>query len=182
MSDSERILAWIRQDRWRMAALRQAREAALPDWWLAAGFVRNLVWDRLHGYTTATALNDIDLIYFDPGDERRERDRALTQRLRAASTLPWSVKNQARMHRRHGHEPYASASDAMRFWVERETAIAVTLDRAGRLSLSAPLGLASLLQGRVTHNPNHPDSSDFRRRVVQKGWRQHWPQLEIEAQ
>lgn len=54
MSDSERILAWIRQDRWRMAALRQAREAALPDWWLAAGFVRNLVWDRLHGYTTAT--------------------------------------------------------------------------------------------------------------------------------
>jgi hypothetical protein len=30
-----------------MAALEAARGLALPGWCLAAGFVRNLVWDRL---------------------------------------------------------------------------------------------------------------------------------------
>lgn len=180
MTDTERVLAWVREDPWRMAALRQARGLALPDWWLAAGFVRNLVWDRLHGYTATTTLNDIDLIYFDRADIRRERDHVLTERLRAASMLPWSVKNQARMHRRHGHQPYDSASDAMRYWVERETAVAVSLDSANRLRLSAPLGLASLLRGQVTLNPCYGDRDGFRDRVAQKGWRQNWPALEIE--
>ena len=46
MTGAADIERWISQDGQRMAALEAARHLALPDWCLAAGFVRNLVWDR----------------------------------------------------------------------------------------------------------------------------------------
>ncbi|WP_322528121.1 nucleotidyltransferase family protein [Salinicola sp. LHM] len=179
MEDAEQIGEWIRDDAWRMEALRQARSLCLPDWWLAAGFVRNLVWDRLHGYSPSTPLNDIDLIYFDPAHAGKRADRKYEQRLQRASTLPWSVKNQARMHERHGHRPYESIEEALSVWVERETAVGVTLGDDDCLRLIAPFGVASLLAGRVTHNPRHGDREEFRRRVAAKGWQRRWPKLDI---
>lgn len=176
---AERIIEWIRADAWRLDVLRQARALRLPDWWLAAGFVRNLVWDRLHGYSPATPLNDIDLVYFDASHASVRIDRAHESALRRVAPLPWSVKNQARMHRRHGHRPYASIEEALSVWVECETVVAVTLDDDGRIRLTAPLGTASLLSGRVTHNPRHGDSEVFRQRVVAKGWQRRWPGLEF---
>ncbi|WP_244158336.1 nucleotidyltransferase family protein [Salinicola socius] len=181
MDDLERVREWVRADAWRMSALRQARALRLPEWWLAAGFVRNLVWDRLHGYSVASPLNDIDLVYFDPAGSSESIDRERASRLRDASSLPWSVKNQARMHERHGHLPYVSIEEALSVWVECETAVGVTLDDDDCLHLIAPLGLSSLLAGRVTHNPRHGDPEVFRRRVVAKGWRRQWPQLEIQG-
>ncbi len=57
MGDAELLnllIDWISQDRARMQALEWAAQCAaihsMPQWYLAAGFVRNLVWDRLHGY------------------------------------------------------------------------------------------------------------------------------------
>ncbi len=60
--------ALLRADHPRMDCLRAARELALPDWALGAGFVRNLIWDHLHHKAEPTPLNDIDLIYLDNAD------------------------------------------------------------------------------------------------------------------
>jgi len=60
--------ALLRADDQRMDCLRAARELALPDWALGAGFIRNLIWDHLHRKSVPTALNDIDLIYLDNAD------------------------------------------------------------------------------------------------------------------
>lgn len=60
--------ALLRTDDLRMDCLRAARELALPDWALGAGFIRNLIWDHLHHKSAPTALNDIDLIYLDSAD------------------------------------------------------------------------------------------------------------------
>jgi hypothetical protein len=189
VEDAEQIGEWIRADVWRMEALRQARSLRLPDWWLAAGFVRNLVWDRLHGYSPSTPLNDIDLVYFNPDyfdpdyfdsvHACMRADREHERHLERASALPWSVKNQARMHERHGHRPYESIEEALSVWVERETAVGVTLGDDDRLRLIAPFGVGSLLAGRVTHNPRHGDPEVFRRRVAAKGWLRRWPKLDI---
>ena len=51
-----------------MEQLRAARALALPDWCIAAGFVRNRVWDHLHGIVPARLPADIDVIYYDAGD------------------------------------------------------------------------------------------------------------------
>ena len=58
------IQQWLVNDSQRMQALHIAGSCNLPDWCLAAGFVRNLVWDQLHGYPQPTPLNDFDFIYF----------------------------------------------------------------------------------------------------------------------
>ena len=55
------IRQWLREDEARMAALKVLAAVAPSDAWLAAGFVRNLVWDRLHGYSVSTPLNDLDV-------------------------------------------------------------------------------------------------------------------------
>lgn len=177
MTQRDALIALVRRDTWRLARLREARTLGLSDWWLAAGFVRNAVWDHLHGYAR-TPLNDIDLIHFDAADTRAERDAQLEACLRELSSLPWSVKNQARMHQRHGHAPYASATHAMRFWVERETAVGVRLERDDELTLSAPLGVESLMAGRVTPNPHHAERAVFHRRLEGKRWLERWPHLE----
>ena len=36
---------------WQRDVLLAVRDLGLKDCWVAAGFVRNAVWDLLHGYT-----------------------------------------------------------------------------------------------------------------------------------
>ncbi|WP_233350237.1 nucleotidyltransferase family protein [Kushneria phosphatilytica] len=172
-----RIRQWLREDEARMAALQVLATVAPPDAWLAAGFVRNLVWDRLHGYSVPTPLNDLDVIYFDAVDVSRPTEQAFEVALRARLDHPWSVRNQARMHRRNGDRPYQDSIDAMCYWVEVETAVAVRLTRADTLQLAAPFGLESLMAGRVTPNPYRPRPEAFARRWHEKGWLQQWPLL-----
>ena len=91
--------ALLRADDQRMDCLRAARELALPDWALGAGFIRNLIWDHLHHKSVPTALNDIDLIYLDSADltglQEAEHEAWLAARVPGQQ---WEVRNQARMH------------------------------------------------------------------------------------
>lgn len=173
------IAIWLQADERRMACLRAVASLNLPDWCIAAGFVRNLVWDRLHGYEDASPLNDVDVLYFDPRDQSEERDRAFEVRLSTLQDMPWSVKNQARMHVRNRDEAYRDTMDAMSYWPEVETAVGARLDGEGRLELVAPFGLASLMAGTVTMNPRRPKPEAFRERVEAKRWLQRWPKLHL---
>ncbi len=128
MDPQRQIIDWLQQDDARMAALRTVRRLGLNDWCLGAGFVRNLVWDRRHGYVEPTPLNDIDVIHFDAERADAERDRMLEARLQQWLPQPWSVKNQARMHLRGGRAPYRNSEEAISFWTEVETAIGARLN------------------------------------------------------
>ena len=173
------IIQWLAVDASRMQALTIAASCNLPDWWLAAGFVRNLVWDQLHGYPKPTPLNDLDLIYFCTKDISEQRDRLLEQQLIAQTALPWSVKNQARMHLRNNDRPYASAAEAMSYWVEIETVVGASLTADGELQLIAPLGLQPLFDLSITPNPKKHKALDFQQRIAEKKWLQLWPKLRV---
>lgn len=177
------IREWIAADPFRMRALRIARDLDLPDWYLAAGFVRNMVWDRLHGFDTPTPLDDIDLIYFDLQRTHREQDRALEARLHAIDpALPWSVHNQARMHERNGDRPYRSSLDAMAFWVEQETAVGVRLASDDSIEVVSAFGLDSLFARKITANRNKRNSAvEFSARLTRKNWLWIWPDLRVES-
>lgn len=177
----QQIITWLSEEPLHVRALMEVQKLGLNDGWLAAGFVRNLVWDRLHGYARVTPLNDIDVVYFNPEDRSVEADERLEQRLRAAAPeLPWSVKNQARMHERHGHAPYASSAQAISYWVEVETAIGARMNADGQIELNAPLGLESLFHLTITPNPRHAIPAVFAERVSTKGWLRLWPKLEVQ--
>jgi len=174
-----RLINWLKSDGMRMDALKVARGLNLSDWCLAAGFVRNLVWDKLHQYKTATPLNDIDLIYFDAADISEEKDRAIESKLSQISKLPWSVKNQARMHQRNNDKPYLSSEDAMRYWPEMETAIGIRLNCNDELKIIAPFGLEALFNKTITMNNFRPKPDVFKHRLETRSWLTHWPDLII---
>lgn len=154
----------------------------MPDAWVAAGFVRNCVWDALHGYERATPLNDIDVVFFDSHDVSRERDAYLESRLhQAAPGCRFSVKNQARMHLRNHHAPYASSDDALQRWPETCTAVGVAAV-GSQVAVLAPFGLDDLFSLRVRATSDDPAMRDLvRRRAEEKRWQELWPLLVIDT-
>lgn len=175
-----RVAQWVRADHVRMRALADACALGLPDWCIAAGFVRNLVWDRLHDYDASTPLADIDLIYYDAQRCGKHFDGDLEKQLNAGDpALRWSVKNQARMHVRNGDPPYRCTEDAMSHWPEMETAIGVRLDASGRVVVISPFGLASLFALRITPNPKRSEPGVFAGRLTEKRWLSYWPRLVV---
>lgn len=177
MDPRQQIIDWLQQDNKRMQALDAARRLGLHDCCLGAGFVRNLVWDRLHGFTASTPLNDIDVIHFDPRHNDAERDQMLESRLLEWSAQPWSVKNQARMHLRSNRAPYRDSEDAISYWTEIETAVGARLRADDSIQLIAPFGLQALFNHSITFNPKSNNLAAFEQRMVEKQWLEHWPKL-----
>jgi len=160
--------------------LAALRTLDLADAWIGAGLLRNAVWDVAHGRPIAPP-NDVDVAHFDPTDPRPERDAELEAALaRQAQGVPWEVRNQARMHLRHGDPPYADSLDAIGHWVETATAVAARLTPDGRIELAAPHGFDDLFDLIVRPVPAHaPDLTAFRERAARKRWTARWPRLQV---
>ncbi len=180
------VLRLIASDPWRTRVLKTVRTLDLPDCWVGAGFVRALIWDHLHGHPESTPLDDVDVIYYNA----EQTDRVAEQRHEGLLTalwpadqpaVPWSVKNQARMHRRNGDAPYADTGDALRHWLETPTAVAVRMDDEGALELLAPLGVDDLLAMRIAPTPHARKRrlDAYRERVLAKPWMRQWPKLDL---
>lgn len=161
-----------------MHILQCVAALGLPDCYVAAGFVRNMVWDYLHDYDP-TLLNDVDVIYFSPQKISQQNNKLLEARL--MSLIPdvrWQIKNQALMHHLNSDHPYRSSLDAMTFWPEKETAIGVRLEKTGEITIAAPFGVESLFGGCITHNPAR-ERPIFEQRVQSKQWLKIWPRLRL---
>ena len=170
----------IRADDWRMTALRAVRTLDLPDGWVGAGFVRDAVWDHLHGWTGRRPAGDVDVLWFDPARDDAAQDAALEAQLHDLHPdIDWSVRNQARMHIRNGDRPYQSVADAMTFWPEIATAAAVRLTHEDRLEINAPLGLDDLFALRLAPTPGK--QAAFAARVAAKDWLTRYPKLRLAA-
>lgn len=179
MKFSDQVIEWIESDSDRMEALELASTLGLNDWCLAAGFVRNLIWDKLHNKEVLTPLNDIDLIYFDSAVIDENADLDYEARLKAVSCFPWSVKNQARMHVRNNDQPYVSTADSMSYWVEVETAVGASFVKGKGVRLVAPFGLEANFNHTITLNSKRPKPNDFKERVLGKEWCDLWPNLKV---
>lgn len=180
MRDADDIAALLRADALRWHLLGLVAELALPDAWIAAGFVRNAVWDALHDREPGIPDGDVDVIWFDPSRTDPALDRAIEAALRAKDpAIMWSVKNQARMHLRNGDRPYASAKDAMCHWPETATAIAVRRTGENTCEVAAPFGLDDLFGLVVRPGPRFADERRiiFESRIGEKRWFERWPRL-----
>lgn len=181
MSDlAARVASVLRGDPVRWQLLGVVQSLSLPDCWIAAGFVRNAVWDHLHGRCHSAPDGDIDVIWFDADRSDAEVDRDLEARLaQLAPGFAWSVKNQARMHTRNDDPPYSSATDAMRFWPETATAVAARRTSANGCEIAAPLGLDDLfaLKLRAAGRFRAEKRPIFDARVSGKRWQARWPRL-----
>ena len=180
---AERLSELITSDPFTMRVLAAVRAMQLPDWAIGAGFVRNIVWDHLQGLRRRTSLPDIDVLYFDPQIQAPIQDQIIERQLTADfPDLPWSVRNQARMHTRNGDQPYASTLDAMRYWLEKPTAVAVRLDDAWKLEVLAPFGLGCLFDMRGEPTPSGLRKYDqYIARMRAKAWSDTWPKVRVQG-
>jgi len=184
MVHADELRTLMVRDAQRLRLLRFVQSLALPDCWIAAGFVRNAVWDSLHGRAPSPPSGDIDVIWFDPLAAERSNDLLFEARLASLDgSIQWSVKNQGRMHLRNGDAPYQSSYDAMRFWPETATAVAVRLGVADDIEIAAPFGLADLNAGILRPTPRFSGDKRavFEDRIRSKSWLERWPLLRVSS-
>ncbi|MBS4195951.1 nucleotidyltransferase family protein [Lederbergia citri] len=177
------IIRLIEHDRWMMDILHHAKSLDLPDWWICAGFVRSKVWDELHGFTIRTQIPDIDVIYYDPSDLNEETEKRYEERLRVLyPTIPWSIKNEARMHIGNNVLAYESSTDAISKFPETASALGVKLDSNDHLILTAPHGIHDVIHLEVRPTPYFLENqltTLYEERIRKKDWKSTWTKLKI---
>ncbi|QGQ99591.1 nucleotidyltransferase family protein [Paenibacillus psychroresistens] len=174
------IIQLVRKDSWMMDLLQTAQSLQLPDWWICAGFVRSKLWDVIHGYNERTPLPDIDLIYFDPTliDEAVEKE--LENRLKLTHPhIPWSIKNEARMHSVNNLPPYISSVDAISKFPETATTLGLKLDEHNQIILAAPCGIYDVIHLELKPTAFFSATSErmaiYEKRLISKNWQAKWP-------
>jgi uncharacterized protein len=179
MQSVEDVKNFVGEQPLLMSVLRATATLPIDDCWVGAGVIRNAVWGYLHDHPIQLySGSDVDVIYCDHRNLNPGRD--LEIELHLASNwpgIPWSVRNQARMHERNGDPPYRDSEDAVRCWPETATAIAARL-RDGQVQLLAPHGVDDLVRMIVRPTPLFRSKmSVYERRLASKDWARRWPML-----
>lgn len=151
----------VRSCGWMLEVLCVVRDEDIPDAWVGAGTLRDVVWTQLYGTGFhPSVVRDVDVAFFDPADLTPGNDERVTERLRLRRPdVPWEATNQAAVHRWYGDvfggppiEPLTSIADAVGTWPETATAVAVRLV-GDDLEVCAPFGVTDLLDGVWRWNP-----------------------------
>ncbi|CAM4025035.1 nucleotidyltransferase family protein [Lederbergia lenta] len=183
IKNEEDIIKAIREDEWMMNLLKAVKTLNLPDWWVCAGFVRSKIWDVLHNFSSRTPLPDIDVIYFDSKIVDELEEIKMEEKLKSiVPNIPWSVKNQARMHIKSNMSPYSSSIDGISKFPETVTALGVKLDENEDIKLTAPWGINDVVNLEVRPTPFY-DTKDrmkvYENRVRKKAWNKTWGMVKI---
>lgn len=176
----DRLIQFVKCNPHMLEDLQLVRSLNLPEACIAAGYVRNQLWDHLHGFPKFTPLSDVDVIFFDHKNTDESTEKEYEKLLISRSNkYKWSVKNQARMHVLKNDQPYTSVDDAMKRWPETATAIAIRLNQQNEIEVIAPHGLEDLFNMKIRISPYFHDKDYFLKRVTNKHWLTLWPQAEL---
>ncbi|WP_326564385.1 nucleotidyltransferase family protein [Micromonospora peucetia] len=178
----------VQRSPWLIRALCVVRDSGLPDAWIGAGSVRDLVWAERYGDGFDPSLvRDVDVVFLDPADLSGDNDDRATRRLVMAwSEPPWEAKNQAAVHTwypaKFGGGPVAplrTIADAVATWPEYATAVAVRLDAHDQITVCAPHGLDDLLDGVWRRNPARVSPEISRQRLARHRPAERWSGVRV---
>jgi uncharacterized protein len=175
----------VRAEPWLMTSLEAVAASGLPDAWLGAGVVRDVVWGQLHGGFEPHRVKDLDVGFYDPTDLRIEYDQGSTALLRSLLDRPWEACNQAAVHKWYHRylggpklKPLVNVHEGVAGAAEFATSVALQLDGT-RLRVCAPHGLDDLLDGVWRHNPTHATADYFARRLGRQRVAERWPRVQV---
>jgi hypothetical protein len=179
---AEELLGIVRGVPWLMTQLEAARAEELPDWFIGAGAIRDVVWDiRFGSGFDPTLIEDVDLVFFDPDDLSHEREVAVERRLGNG----WDVKNQAAVHTWFEEKfgtpagPLQSTTDGISTWPEFCTCVGVRLEHDGTLTVAAPHGLDDVLDGIWRTNAVRVTPDVVAERLRKKAPHERWPGVRV---
>ena len=178
VKNEQEIIEAFRESRDMMAILTIIRNLDLKDSWLAAGSIRNFIWNLLSDKSPFDHETDVDVIFFD-SDISYEETLLLEKKLREDfPQYQWELKNQVYMHQHSPHTaPYASSRDAMK----QCTALGLRLNEESALELFTPYGLEDILNFQVRPTPHFLENEDrmevYQTRLSKKNWQEKWKNL-----
>ena len=180
---AKKITRIIRENQWLMQILNTVQKVGLPDWYVAAGAVRSVIWDYFHGFEKPTPVNDVDVIFYDPYDLSHETEKRIEQELQLQmEDTKWDVKNQAAIHLWYrdvfGYTipPRTSSIDAIATW--SPSSIGARLSN-GEIEIAAPNGLDDLCELKFRGNPAYIPNDLFMARVKKRRIQEKWPLVQI---
>jgi len=166
-------------------ALDAVAASGLPDAWIGAGVIRDIVWGRQYGAFDPALVKDIDVAFFDPDDLTMERDLAAQETLAKLADLPWEATNQAAVHTWYhtyfggpAVESFGSVHDAVGTWPETATCVAVRRGPCG-IETCAPHALDDLLGGVWRVNPIRVTPAISQARLARQRVRARWPGVTV---
>jgi hypothetical protein len=175
----------LRAEPWLLRVLDIVAASGLPDAWVGAGVIRDLVWGQSHRGFDPAGIRDIDVAFFDPGDLSKERDLAAQDALGKFVSLPWEATNQAAVHTWYQQyfggppvEAFGSVHDAVATWPETATCVAIRRNPDG-IEVCAPHGLGDLLSGIWRVNPVRVTAAPSRARLVRQQVPRRWPGVTV---
>jgi hypothetical protein len=175
----------VHAEAWLTRALEAVTASGLPDAWIGAGAIRDVVWGQLHGGFDPALIRDVDVAFFDPGDLSPDRDSAAQAELAAAAEFPWEASNQAAVHTWFHHyfggapvPPLRSVHDAVATWPETASCVAIRSIPDG-IEICAPYGLTDLLDGVWRVNPARVTPATSRARLARQRVGERWPRVRV---
>jgi hypothetical protein len=183
--EAARLAGLLLGEPWFERALDAVAATGLPDAWIGAGAVRDVVWGQLYGEFSPGSVRDVDVAYFDPADLTAERDVKAQETLAIVADLPWEATNQAAVHTWYHHyfggapvESFSSVHDAIATWPETATCVGVR-HGPGAVEVCAPHGVADLLGGVWRVNPVRVTPAISRARLARQRVRARWPGVTV---
>lgn len=182
LTNEQDIIQLVKEDQWMMDILQTAKQLQLPDWWVCAGFVRSKIWDTLHGFEERTPFPDIDVVYFNAKNiDESEEKKYEQQLLHMFPNVPWSVKNEARMHIISNMPPFSSSVDAISKFPETATALGLKLNEQDEIVLAAPWGVQDVINLEIRPTPYYEKTKEYaniyEKRVRTKKWEEKWSKV-----
>ena len=157
-----------------------------PLAYLSAGVIRNWIWSHLHGQKYDFHQTEVDVVFYDAEEINQQRTLKLKSLLEAKyPDQIWDITNQAHVHHWYktesGHtiQPLKSMSEALSYWPETATAIAVRMDEQHQIEVIAPLGLSDLFELKLRWNDRFVSRGVFEQRLVSKQFLKRWPKLKL---
>lgn len=182
------LIELIQSNEWMMRILATVRDERIPDAWVGAGVLRDLVWGERYGFGfSPEQVRDVDVVYFEPHDLSRANDDRTTERLHQRwPQVPWEARNQAAVHTWYPSKfgggpvaPLTSIADAVATWPETATAVAVRLSGHTDIEICAPFGVNDLLDGVWRRNPRRVSLQRSLARLARHQPHQRWPQVTV---
>jgi hypothetical protein len=170
-----------------MSVLDDVRSVDPPQWWVGAGVIRDVVWERrFGGGADPPPSKDVDVAFFNAHDLSAHAEREVEGCVRTRNPeVAWDAKNQAAVHRWYPRrfgiavEPFGSVPEAVATWPEYAVSVAVRLSDKGELAICAPHALDDLLDGIWRHNPTRVTVEEYKRRLDRKRPASRWPGVRI---
>ena len=185
-NSKNKLIEIIQNEDWLMEGLENVRSLNLPDWYIAAGAIRNTVWNKLHRIPGKSNLADVDVVYFDDSDMKDKGEKEFETLLTEMNpSLNWEVVNQSRSHlfyhnRSISQPKMKSSCESISYWIETPTCIGARLEQDDSITICAPHGLEDLWNLIIRPiPPPYQNMPLYNERIKKKKWDKIWPKLKI---